>query len=145
LITPDWYSAATYVGAPASARSAAATSDLLLIAGGDTERLRRYAGRHGKPWFVISAEHGLMRPDEWPAPSDRYLPDTPRWYREAWGAWVAARLRLLAGDLSGRTVEVNASPPYAAAVTPWLVAAGAVVRVPPRLIRPPPGGSRGGP
>jgi hypothetical protein len=57
------------------------------------QRLRRYAERHAKPWFIVSAEHGLVRPDEWLAPYERYLPDTPSWYQEVWGSWVAARLR----------------------------------------------------
>jgi hypothetical protein len=93
------------------------------------ERLRRYAERHAKPWFIVSAEHGLVQPDEWLAPYDRYLPDTPPWYQEVWGSWVVARLRLLAGDLADRTVEVHASPPYVARIEPRLTQAGAIVRV----------------
>jgi hypothetical protein len=150
LITPDWYSAATFVGAVAAAgpdRAGAAEFDLLLVTcvhGKDVERLRGYAERHGRPWFIISAEHGLVHPDEWLAPSDRCLPDTPPWYQEVWGAWVAARLRLLAGDLTGRTVEIHASAEEAAWVTPWLMAAGAVVGAR-SAVTPPRGGPRGGP
>jgi hypothetical protein len=94
------------------------------------QRLRRYAERHAKPWFIVSAEHGLVRPDEWLAPYERYLPDTPSWYQEVWGSWVAARLRLLAGDLTHRTVELHLSPPYLTRVAPRLEEAGAIVRVP---------------
>jgi hypothetical protein len=60
---------------------------------------RAYAERVGAPWFILSAEHGLVAPEEWLAPYERYLPDTPASYRSAWGAWVAARLGLLAGPL----------------------------------------------
>src|SRR5680860_82227 len=56
---------------------------------------RDYAERSGVPWFILSAEHGLVAPDEWLAPYERYLPDTPRSFRSAWGHWVAERLELL--------------------------------------------------
>ena len=46
---------------------------------------RAYAEASGRPWFILSAEHGLVEPDEWLAPYERYLPDTSRSYREAWG------------------------------------------------------------
>lgn len=42
---------------------------------------------------------------------------------------VVARLRLLAGNLSERSVEIHASPPYVAQVAPRLEEAGAIVRV----------------
>ena len=54
-----------------------------------------YAEKLGAPWFILSAEHGLVGPDEWLAPYERYLPDTPRSYRLIWGQWVVARLALL--------------------------------------------------
>ena len=38
---------------------------------------RAYAVASGRPWFILSAEHGLVGPDEWLAPYERYLPDTP--------------------------------------------------------------------
>jgi hypothetical protein len=142
LITPDWYSAAAFVTAIGVAGGA--DFDLLLTTCVHEKEIRRYAEWHGRPWFIISAEHGLVQPDERLAPHDRYLPDTPPWYQEAWGAWVAARLRLLAGDLIGRTVEVHASPTYLARVTPRLAEAGAIVRVP-SAVTPPRGGSPGGP
>ena len=49
---------------------------------------RAYAERSGLPWFILSAEHGLLGPDEWIAPYERYLPDTPSAFRQAWGMWV---------------------------------------------------------
>jgi hypothetical protein len=77
-------------------------------------RARSYAERLDVPWFVLSAEYGLVQPDEWIGPYDRYLPDTPLAYRQAWGAWALARLELLLGDLRGRMVEVHASEAYVA-------------------------------
>ena len=40
-------------------------------------KARAYAEKLGDPWFILSAEHGLVAPDEWLAPYERYLPDTP--------------------------------------------------------------------
>ena len=70
-------------------------------------KARAYAERRGKPWFIVSAEHGLVAPEEWLAPYERYLPDTPRGYRRpgASGSWPT---RLLLGGLGRRTVELHA-------------------------------------
>lgn len=91
---------------------------------------REYAERTGLPWYILSAEHGLVAPEEWLAPYDRYLPETPATYRAAWGSWVAARLELLAGSLRGKVVEVHAGSAYLDAVRPHLEGLGAVVTEP---------------
>lgn len=44
---------------------------------------RSYAERSEKRRFILSAEHGLVAPDEWLAPYERYLPDTPPTFRAA--------------------------------------------------------------
>ena len=86
---------------------------------------RAYAEELGAAWFILSAEHGLVGPDEWLAPYERYLPDTPRSYRQVWGQWVVARLALLQGELRGRVVEVHASDEYMAAIRGPLTGMGA--------------------
>ena len=91
---------------------------------------RAYAERSGAPWFILSAEHGLVAPDEWLAPYERYLPDTSAAFRSAWGAWVAARLELLTGSVAGKLVEVHANSTYVAAARPHLEALGATVADP---------------
>lgn len=91
---------------------------------------RRYAESCGLPWFILSAEHGLVAPDEWLAPYERYLPETPRAYREVWGMWVVERLELLAGPLRDRTVEVHAGAAYLDALRGRFSAKGA------RLLEP---------
>lgn len=91
---------------------------------------RAYAERTQLPWFILSAEHGLVAPDEWLAPYERYLPDTPPSFRAAWGAWVIERLRLLAGPLTGKVVEIHAGAAYIDAVKSHLVAKGATVLEP---------------
>jgi hypothetical protein len=91
---------------------------------------RAYAEQSGLPWYILSAEHGLVAPDEWLAPYERYLPETPRPYREAWGRWVIARLTLLEGDLRGRRVEIHASEEYINWLRPHLASLGAEVHEP---------------
>ena len=91
---------------------------------------RAYAERAGVPWFILSAEHGLVAPDEWLAPYERYLPDTTPAYRSAWGAWVAARLELAAGPLEGKVIEVHAGATYLDAVRLELENLGARVTDP---------------
>ncbi|GAA2471419.1 hypothetical protein GCM10009858_05970 [Terrabacter carboxydivorans] len=91
---------------------------------------RRYAEDSGRPWFILSAEHGLLAPEEWLAPYERYLPDTPPAYRDAWGQWVVARLELLQGPLRGRVVEVHAGAHYANALAGPLEQAGARMELP---------------
>lgn len=86
---------------------------------------REYAERSGLPWFILSAEHGLVAPDEWLAPYERYLPDTPSSFRRAWGMWVVERLTLLTGSLSGRTIEIHAGSTYVDALRGPLATKGA--------------------
>jgi hypothetical protein len=88
---------------------------------------RAYAEQSGVPWFIVSAEHGLVVPDEWLSPYERYLSDTPSTFRSAWGLWVAARLQLLAGPLSGRIIEAHAGSAYIDALRPQLEAQGATL------------------
>ena len=91
---------------------------------------RAYADTAGVPWFILSAEHGLVAPDEWLSPYERYLPSTPATFRAAWGKWVAARLELLAGPLTERVVEVHAGSPYIRAMRSHLEGRGATVTDP---------------
>lgn len=88
---------------------------------------RAHAERAGVPWFILSAEHGLVAPDEWLAPSERYLGDNTASYRSAWGAWVAARLDLLAGPLRDKLIEIHSGSTYLDALRPHLESLGARV------------------
>jgi hypothetical protein len=90
----------------------------------------RVAERVGLPWFILSAEHGLVVPDEWFSPYERYLPDTPASFRRAWGTWVVERLELLTGTLDGRTIEVHAGSAYVHALRGPLSGKGASVYEP---------------
>lgn len=91
------------------------------------KKQRAYAENLDIAWFILSAEHGLVAPDEWLAPYERYLPDTPAAYRAAWAGWVAARLDLLAGPIAGKVIEIHASAPYVDVVRPILESHGGTV------------------
>ena len=90
-------------------------------------KARAFAEGKGVPWFILSAEHGLVCPDEWITPYERYLADTTAAYRQAWAGWVAARLELLAGPISGKVVEIHAGAAYLDVVRPELETLGALV------------------
>jgi hypothetical protein len=89
-------------------------------------KARRFAEASGCPWFILSAEHGLVAPDQVIAPYERTLNTMPAADRRAWGERVAAQLaevlpelsrvvflageryrEFLAGHLASRGVEVS--------------------------------------
>lgn len=88
---------------------------------------RLYAEASGAPWFVLSAQHGLVEPGTVIAPYEMSLPATSREYRRTWGARVAAQLRTAIGPLAGQRVEVHAAAAYANAIREPLERLGAVV------------------
>ncbi len=81
------------------------TSDYFL-------KMRAYAEATGAPWFILSAEHGLVDPEDWLEPYERYLPDTSREYRRAWSQKVAAQLEQAMGSLPGLVIDVHAGATY---------------------------------
>lgn len=91
---------------------------------------RAYAERSGVPWFVLSAKHGLVAPDQVLAPYDLRLSDTSADYRRAWGARVVSQLLDAAGPLAGKVLEIHAGAAYADAISGLLRAAGATVTEP---------------
>lgn len=88
-------------------------------------KMRAYAEASGRPWFILSAEHGLLHPDDWVEPYERYLPDTPRGYRKAWGQKAAAQLEMAVGPLGGLAIEVHAGAAYVECLEVPLRTAGA--------------------
>lgn len=88
-------------------------------------RRRAYAEHGGRPWFILSARHGLLRPDELIEPYDVALKDQPPAYRQAWGRWVVVRLEQELGPLTGRVMEVHAGSAYVEAIRDPLEGAGA--------------------
>lgn len=91
---------------------------------------RAYAESSGAKWYILSAEHGLLEPEDVIAPYDLRLSKTAREYRDAWGEEIVARLADVQGPLAGICVEIHAGAAYANAIRPRLEAAGVVVRTP---------------
>lgn len=75
-------------------------------------RRRAYAEASGALWTVLSAEHGLVWPDEVLEPYDRYLEDEPASYRARWGRRVVERLAEDLAPIAGRQLELHASAAY---------------------------------
>lgn len=94
------------------------------------DRLRRYAEEQAVPWFIVSAEHGLVRRADWLAPHDTDLNAQTPQYRNAWGAWIVAKLDRLVGGVEGKTVEIHASPTYIEPIAAELSRLHATVIVP---------------
>ncbi len=93
-------------------------------------RRRVYAEEAATRWFVLSAEFGLVAPDEVISPYDTYLPDMDPAYRRAWGSWCVARLAHLVGDLRGKVVEIHAGEAYVSSIREPLESRGARLRTP---------------
>jgi hypothetical protein len=92
-------------------------------------RSRDHAVRSGLPWFVLTAKHGLLDPDDVISPFDVDLGDQSATYRTAWGEWVAAQL----GDrvqLRGVTVEVHGGVDFAQPLRQPLARRGAALEIP---------------
>jgi hypothetical protein len=92
-------------------------------------RAREHAVHSQLPWFVLSAKHGLLDPDEVITPYEVQIDDQPAAYRSAWGEWVVAQLadRL---QLDGVTVEVHGGVDFAQPLRQPLVRRGAVLEIP---------------
>lgn len=88
---------------------------------------RSYAERAGVPWYILSSEHGLVAPEQWVAPYDRYLREESSTYREAWGANVVGDLERAEGPIKGKVIEIHAGAAYVNAIRPDLQSRGALI------------------
>jgi hypothetical protein len=68
-----------------------------LYTGAYFQLCRRWAEQRFTSWVILSAEHGVLTPDQVVAPYDRTLPGMDRATRDAWGVKVRAQL----GDMFG--------------------------------------------
>jgi hypothetical protein len=71
---------------------------------------KRYAEEDGRPWLILSAQHGLVRPTDWLAPYEWTMRDWKRYPREL-RELVRRNERELAA-FGFRTVELHAGKPY---------------------------------
>jgi hypothetical protein len=90
--------------------------------------LRAYAVTHADAWYVLSAEHGLLRPDQVVAPYQRTLKAMPKRERIAWATGV--QQQLLAVLPTGAEVILLAGVRYREGLVPFLRTHGFAVTVP---------------
>jgi hypothetical protein len=90
---------------------------------------RGYAEASGLPWFILSAEHGLVDPDQPIEQYDRTLNGMKAADREVWGGRVVQALRDRLGDFRGTTFEVHAGARYVDAIQQGIIAAHGHVSV----------------
>lgn len=77
---------------------------------------RRYAEASGKPWFIFSAKHGILDPEQVIEWYDVALSKLPVDQKRAKGVQAAAQLEAMFGPLSGKTFEIHAGASYANAL-----------------------------
>ena len=85
-------------------------------------KARAHVEAMDRPWYILSAEHGLLKPSDWVAPYDRRLSACPPEYRAAWAGWVVAKLTDAVGRLDGKVVEIHAGVSYVEPLLPLLQA-----------------------
>jgi uncharacterized HhH-GPD family protein len=76
------------------------------------EKRRAYAESTGVPWAVLSAQHGLVMPDELIGPYDRALKKESIPSRQRWAAVTLPSVLELCHSLSVSDVEVHAGKAY---------------------------------
>lgn len=92
------------------------------------QSMRKYAENACDEWFVLSAEHGLLRPDQQIAPYERTLLKMPKADRTAWFERVSAQL--VEALPPKAEVVILAGARYRADVVPFLRSNGFLVKVP---------------
>ena len=81
-------------------------------------KAREYVERTGHPWFLLSARHGLLKPDAMIRPYDQSLESMPRAERRRWADKVLRQLRPHVGE--GDTLVVLAGQLYREFIEPDL-------------------------
>jgi hypothetical protein len=88
---------------------------------------RAYADAAGCPWFILSAQHGLVSPTTVVAPYDLRLSATSSEYKHSWGRLVLSQLCDVTPSLQGKIIEIHAGAVYVGALREGLARAGALV------------------
>jgi len=90
--------------------------------------LRRFAESKADAWYILSAEHGLLSPDEIVAPYEKTLNKMPRAERLAWAEKV--RQQLLEVLPTGAEIILLAGARYRHDIEAFLRSRGYAVSVP---------------
>jgi hypothetical protein len=92
---------------------------------------RCYVERTCDRWFVVSAKHGLVKPDQFLEPYEQTLTTAPRTEREVWAKRVLAALVTELGELRDITFQLHAGAAYLDhGLKEGLLAAGALLEEP---------------
>jgi hypothetical protein len=73
---------------------------------------RRYVERSCEQWWVLSAAHGLVHPDQLLAPYDVTLKNAGRANRRQWCSWVLAGIDERVRPRPGDVFEIHAGAEY---------------------------------
>jgi hypothetical protein len=73
---------------------------------------RRFVERTCDRWYILSALHGLVDPDQSLEPYDRTLKNASISERRAWSTRVLDQLSRAVGDVAGLTFEIHAGAEY---------------------------------
>ncbi|MGB4911631.1 MAG: DUF6884 domain-containing protein [Candidatus Dechloromonas phosphoritropha] len=90
--------------------------------------MRRYAEQNADAWFILSAEHGVLSPDEVIAPYEKTLNKMGKAARSQWSARVVRQLSETL--VAGTAVIILAGKRYRDGIIPALIKEGYEVEVP---------------
>jgi hypothetical protein len=91
-------------------------------------KVRELVETTGDPWFILSAEHGLIAPDAIVAPYNRTLNTMPVADRQAWGARVRRQMSVSLPKVE--EIVVLAGMRYRENIMAWLTSEYTKVTVP---------------
>lgn len=120
--TPD----VVILGCVSSKRSSPAKAKDLYVSPMFAKR-RRYAESTGRPWFIFSAEHGIIDPEVVIAPYDVAMAKLPVEQVRAKGLQAVDQLEALVGPLRGKTFELHAGAAYVRSIEGPLAQRGATL------------------
>lgn len=81
-------------------------------------KARAYVEKSGSPWFILSAEHGLVRPDQILAPYEKTLNNMGVAERRLWADRVKKQMELMLPDAD--EIAFFAGSRYREHLEPWL-------------------------
>jgi hypothetical protein len=90
--------------------------------------LRKFAETRADAWYILSAEHGVVDPDQVLAPYERTLNTLRKEERQRWAAGVRERLVVMLPP--GSEIIVLASERYREELVPFLRGQGHTVTIP---------------
>ena len=94
------------------------------------QKARAYVLKSGSPWFILSAEHGLVHPDDVLTPYDKTLNNMGAAERRAWAEKVQSQMGQSLPDAD--EVVILAGTRYREHLEDWLHPRFARVQVPMR-------------